>query len=151
MFFYSTIQINIYGHLSPPVSQLRGVRQGDPLSPLLFNLVFEPPVQRILYDSHIQGYQIESPYPGLVAPPPAKILAYADDALVFLRSESVLLKVMSYLTICAAAPKAKVNWSKTTTASTQRLRALFRGTAVIRSVEVVLVTGYRLRRLQRLV
>jgi hypothetical protein len=42
LFFSTTIRINVNSHLSQPVTQKRGLCQGDPLSPALFNLAFDP-------------------------------------------------------------------------------------------------------------
>ena len=42
LFFNTRIHININGHISEPILQRRGLRQGDPLSPLLFNIAFDP-------------------------------------------------------------------------------------------------------------
>ncbi|CEP09128.1 hypothetical protein [Parasitella parasitica] len=41
------IRININGHLSSAVAKLRGLKQGDPLSPILYNLAFEPFLYRL--------------------------------------------------------------------------------------------------------
>jgi hypothetical protein len=41
LFFSTTIRINVNSHLSQPVTQKRGLCQGDPLSPALFNLAFD--------------------------------------------------------------------------------------------------------------
>lgn len=44
------IRINVNGHLSNEVAKLRGLNQGDPLSPILYNLAFEPFLLAILHD-----------------------------------------------------------------------------------------------------
>lgn len=44
------IHINVNGHLSNEVVKLRGLNQGDPLSPILYNLAFEPFLLAILHD-----------------------------------------------------------------------------------------------------
>ncbi|KAG2221275.1 hypothetical protein INT45_000188, partial [Circinella minor] len=42
LFFNTKISININGYLSNTITQHRGLRQGDPLSPILFTLAIEP-------------------------------------------------------------------------------------------------------------
>jgi hypothetical protein len=42
LFLSTTIRINVNGHSSQPVAQKRGLCQGNPLSPALFNLAFDP-------------------------------------------------------------------------------------------------------------
>lgn len=121
LFFKTRINISINGWLGAPVNKLRGLlRQGDPLSPLLFNLTFESFLRSILACQTIRGISLSSvdiparfkPSPptlhfdstvGLVpdffsdsmstSPPPLKILSYADDFEVFLNNteESYIL------------------------------------------------------------
>lgn len=43
LFFSTNIEVNMNGYLSSrPIHQQRGLRQGDPLSPLPFNTAFDP-------------------------------------------------------------------------------------------------------------
>lgn len=50
----------------------RGVKQGDPLSPLLFNLVIEPLISRVQSETH--GLDIEGNN--------LSVLAFADDMVL---------------------------------------------------------------------
>ncbi|KAG2208410.1 hypothetical protein INT45_006540 [Circinella minor] len=113
LFFGSQIKINVNGHLSPPISQQRGVRQGDPLSPLLFNFTIEPLLQRILHDQDFIGYGISSSFPDKEGPAPAKLLSYADDTLVFLNNSHDLQLCLQHLDTYAAASNTKINFEKT--------------------------------------
>jgi hypothetical protein len=62
-----------------PIVHRRGLRQGDPLSPLLFILAMEP-LQTILALATERG--LLSPLKGRVAR--LRSLLYADDAMIFL-------------------------------------------------------------------
>ncbi|KAG1387126.1 hypothetical protein G6F60_014235 [Rhizopus arrhizus] len=79
LFFGNRVRININGHFTEPVNQLRGLRQGDPLSPLLFNLALEPFLQHVLQDHTLHGYSF-TPALGSTPPLTLKVLAYADDS-----------------------------------------------------------------------
>jgi hypothetical protein len=70
LFFSTQIQININGHITQsPIIQQRGLRQGDPLSPLLFNIAFDPFLRSISQDNHFTGFNVHDE-----APP-----SYSDD------------------------------------------------------------------------
>ncbi|CAG8829003.1 21259_t:CDS:1, partial [Gigaspora rosea] len=81
----------------------RGVRQGDPLSPLLYTLAIEPLLRR-LHDS-INGINIKNQE--------FKIAAYADDLTIGIGSQDDWLKFMEATKVYEAASNAKVNKSKT--------------------------------------
>lgn len=64
LFFSTQIQVNVNGHLTQsPIPQLRGLRQGDPLSPLLFNIAFDPFVRSIAQNSAFSGFRFENEIP----------------------------------------------------------------------------------------
>ncbi|KAF5376898.1 hypothetical protein D9615_007205 [Tricholomella constricta] len=65
------------GEISEPYKVIRGVRQGDPLSCLLFNLAIESLAQ-MLRDSDLEGFQIKDERERLIA------TLFADDTTVYL-------------------------------------------------------------------
>ncbi|CEP08995.1 hypothetical protein, partial, partial [Parasitella parasitica] len=119
------IHVNINGHISSEfIPQHRGIRQGDPISPLLFNIAFDPFLRSIQQNSAFKGFNLPHEAPphdelddladafnnlylqpttthytmntitntlqNLTLDPPSptdanqvKILAYADDTLLF--------------------------------------------------------------------
>lgn len=95
------IRINLNGHLSTAVAKLRGLKQGDPLSPILYNLAFEPFLLAILQDRHFQGYMMGTAR--------TKLLCYADDALVFVHDANDLTRLQLHMTRYCAASNVKSN------------------------------------------
>lgn len=141
LFFGTKIHVSINGWLGAPFTQGRGLRQGDPLSPLLFNLAFEPLLRSILA-SPLQGVSLKqlnierrlqaNPTPvyykdretwtdmldpislSLSDPPPnIKLLSYADDLEVFLDHPDEWSILQELLTLYGKASNARVNLNKT--------------------------------------
>jgi hypothetical protein len=72
--------------LTEPIPISRSVRQGCPLSPLLYVLVLEPVLEKIRQDPLIKGTHI----PGVGE---KKLLAYADDTVFFPTSMSSIQNI----------------------------------------------------------
>ncbi|KAG1137591.1 hypothetical protein G6F37_011260 [Rhizopus arrhizus] len=87
LFFTTRIQVNLNGFLTHPLTQQRGLRQRDSLSPVLFNIAFDPFLRSLANDDEFPGFSFSSPViqgQQTSPPPPVKLLAYADDVIVFL-------------------------------------------------------------------
>ncbi|KAK4518015.1 uncharacterized protein ATC70_001365 [Mucor velutinosus] len=117
LFFKTKIAINVNGFMTDPVSQKRGLRQGDSISPVLFNFALEPLLLAILNDEKIKGYSIhtaavKSSSLQLVAPAPVKLLAYADDLLVLVNNCAEMQAIQDHISCYGRASNARVNYHK---------------------------------------
>ena len=68
------------GYLGPKIEMSRGIRQGDPASGYLFNLIMEPLANQFMQSRHMQGIPI-SPNAEV------RISQYADDLIIFSSAE----------------------------------------------------------------
>ncbi|KAG1577598.1 hypothetical protein G6F48_012568 [Rhizopus delemar] len=116
LFFGNSISVNVNGSLSDSIQQLRGLRQGDSISPILFNLAIEPFLLSILHNEIIDGYCLKARRSNsdlqLTAPRPVKLLAYADDILIFINSKEEFLELQERLKVYNGASNSQVNYSK---------------------------------------
>lgn len=131
LFFETQITLSVNGWSSEPLLQSRGVRQGDPLSPLLFTLGIEPLLRTILASPQIVGItmntvvppvstvqtygsqlSVANPLAAPASPPRIKLLSYADDLEVFLSSPQEWYVLQKILDTYGLASNAKVNLSK---------------------------------------
>ena len=94
------------GWTSDPINLERGVRQGCPLSPLLFIIVAETLGNAIRKDSHIQGMEI----PGTTKQ--SKISQYADDATLTLADDQSVIRSVDIINKFEAATGGKLNMEK---------------------------------------
>jgi len=120
LFFGNNVCINVNGHFTSTVDQQRGLRQGDPLSPLLFNFALDPFLRHLLEDPLFVGFKIPSEtssnYSSVSSPTPlapVRFLAYADDVCVFLSSTQDYRLLHSHLESYSKVSNAKVNIDKT--------------------------------------
>ena len=111
LFFNNLLQVNVNGFFTMDIHQMRGLRQGDPLSPTLFNLALEPLLLAIQQDPLIRGY----PFPSVQhqATYSIKTIAYTDDVCVILDSPEEWPHLQRHLTQYAAVSNAKFNQDKT--------------------------------------
>jgi exonuclease III len=101
---HTSVMIN--GVLSSAFKITRGVRQGDPLSCLLFNMAIEP-LACAIRQSNLNGIKI----PGL--PENLIVKLFADDTTVYLDSKDDLNTLHEILDRWCRASRAKFNISKT--------------------------------------
>jgi len=97
----------INGVVSTPFSVIRGVRQGDPLSCLLFNLAIEPLACLLRNSQNLRGYNI----PGVAQ----KIIVslYANDTTIYLSKTDSYAELLKILTKWCTASGTKFNIEKT--------------------------------------
>lgn len=99
-------KVVVNGRSSQPFPVQRGVRQGCPLSPLLYVLVFEAAITSLSRESIVPRL----PVPGSQCFP--TLFAYADDLTICLASASTVSKVIECLEIYGRASGAAVNRRK---------------------------------------
>ena len=108
LYFNASMQVIVNGFLTDSIQLSRGVRQGDPLSPLLYVLCAEVFAANIRSDSTIEGFLL----PGSSGRS-FKIWQYADDCTCFVKDpfslDCLFLQIRNY----EAATGAKLNVSKT--------------------------------------
>lgn len=98
-------KIMINGVLSAPWKVTRGVRQGDPLSCLLFDLAIEP-LAASLRESDLVGFKIPGHNEKLI------VTLFADDTTTFLSADDDLHKLEEILNEWCIAARAKFNTAK---------------------------------------
>ena len=91
----------------------RSMRQGCPVSPLLFILQAEPLACAVRNNSNIKGIPLPLPYPDAHEKPEAKVNAYVDDSQFFVSTEDSIVECFRVLNSFEKSSGAKVNKSKT--------------------------------------
>ena len=92
------------GLLSGDFEMQRGLRQGCPLSPLLFVLAVELLAHKIRYDENIKGININTKT--------AKVRQYADDTTLLLKDNIDIREVLSRLKEFEFISGLKINKNK---------------------------------------
>ncbi|KAL7852927.1 hypothetical protein SRHO_G00187120 [Serrasalmus rhombeus] len=107
--FYTEVgsRVSINGHLSDLVPQESGVRQGCPLSPLLYALYIEPLAAAIRAHPGIDGLPIPGGGGKVV-----KLAQYADDTTLFVRSDQSLRLALDTVQAFGKASGAALNLGK---------------------------------------
>ena len=118
--------------------------QGDPISPVLFNLAFDPLLRTVLADPLFTGFSLHKPqgsFP-MVFPAPIKVLGYADDALFFLSNFRDFHQLQTTLSLYSRASYAKVNFHKTEAISLTGARQV-EWEELLRSADITAWHDYR--------
>lgn len=99
-----TTRLVVNKALGAPINVQRSVRQGCPLSPLLFCIYIETLCLRILKDNEIRGFRVHESE--------VKVLAYADDIAVFCENKDSISKVVEITKRFSTITGSLVNWGK---------------------------------------
>ena len=102
------MQILVNHFLSNPVPLMRGVRQGDALSPMLYILCVEVLACKTHATSDIEGFLL----PGSGGKQ-FKVSQYADDTTAFVKDVKSLHSLFKVIHIFEAGSGAKLNYTKT--------------------------------------
>ena len=101
-------RILVNGQLSDEVNVRRGVRQGCPLSPVLYVLFIEPLARFIMSRKDIRGFHIPGGRGRCV-----KLLQYADDATCVATSQTDIVNLFKSFALFEKASGASLNLKKT--------------------------------------
>jgi hypothetical protein len=107
-FLYNDIfsKVIVNGHLTSPFQVTRGVRQGCPLSPLLYVLCIEPFGHRIRTDPHIVGLRLPC------SDIEQRIVQYADDNTCIVTSVGSIRKIFVVAELYGLASGSRLNRAK---------------------------------------
>ena len=100
-----TSKILVNGFLSNALAIRSGVRQGCPLSPLIFTLVAELLNQNLIKDSQFKGFKIRK---GIRV----KVVAYADDTVVPITKVKEARRALKIIRRYEQATASKINMKK---------------------------------------
>ena len=107
--FYNNVSscVNVNGHISNSFKLSRGVRQGCPLSPLLYVLVAEVLACNIRSSGLISGLSLPGSWSSLPV-----VSAYADDTTLVVSSVPGILAVFDVYSLYERGSGAKLNYGK---------------------------------------
>jgi len=106
LYKYASTAIRINGFVSELFDVRRGVRQGDPMSCLLYNLAIEPLIEKIR-KSPLKGLRINEDLKRVL------VKVYADDTTIFLGPDDNPEELQRCLDTFCLASTARFNASKT--------------------------------------
>lgn len=97
-------RIIVNKNLTEDIHVRSSVRQGCPLSPLLFALYLEPFLLRVMRNERISGFRLEQAQ--------VKVLAYADDIAVFCTDKESVVEVVKTADTFCRQTGSEINWEK---------------------------------------
>ena len=100
-------RVKVNGHVGDCVPQTRGVRQGCPLSPLLYVLYLEPLAAALRIDPRVEGLWV----PGAEGVP-LKVSMYADDITLFITSDRSVQEALRVASEFGRGSGASLNRNK---------------------------------------
>lgn len=97
-------QLIVNKTIGKSISVQRSVRQGCPLSPLLFCVYIETLCRSILQNDAIQGFRLHASE--------VKLLAYADDVALFCENKESVIEAVRVVKQFSDISGSPVNWGK---------------------------------------
>lgn len=104
----TTSKVKFMGEISDSFAIQTGVRQGDGLSPLLFNIVLDKIISE--WEKHVQGIQIGKEKGNRVT---VKCLAFADDLAILTNNKNEALLALNKLHEIARKTGLEISYEKT--------------------------------------
>jgi hypothetical protein len=92
-----TVSVKVNSSIGPYIKCHKGVRQGDPLSPILFNLVADCLTRMV---SKAQQNGLVTGLVDHIIPHRVAILQYVDDTIIFLKNDmegAINMKFLMYM------------------------------------------------------
>lgn len=99
-----TTQLIINGKPTTRIGVNSSVKQGCPLSPLLFSIYLEPFCRKVIKNSKIIGFSLHNIE--------VKLLSYADDVALFCKDKSSIAEATREVKSFCELTGAAVNWQK---------------------------------------
>ena len=107
-----TIQIKNNGWMTNSIDVKRGVKQGDPCSSLLFILAIEALATKIRQNKAMDGIKIKSFLPSYPKNSEIKTTQYADDIMVYTKTEAALHEALEDISLFEKSAGLKLNLEK---------------------------------------